>query len=61
MGGFLESLIKEEAEKNANDNRKYELTDNIIAVTKLIYTNITVEEFAETLALSPTHIESTKE
>ena len=61
MGGFLESLIKEEAEKNANDNRKYELTDNIIAVTKLIYTNITVEEIAETLALSPTHIESTKE
>lgn len=61
MGGFLESLIKEEAEKNANDNRKYEITDNTIAVTKLIHANITVDEIAETLVLSPTHVESIKE
>lgn len=63
---FLVSLIvkekagKEEAEKGANDYGKNEIVDNIIAVSKLILTNKTVDEITEALALSPTYVERIK-
>ncbi|MBT2641740.1 hypothetical protein J7I80_05855 [Bacillus sp. ISL-41] len=63
---FLESIVemekvhKEVTEKNKNDNRQNEMVDNIIAVSKLILLNKTVDEIAEALAVSPTYIENIK-
>lgn len=67
---FLESIVaktkadQEAVENNTtdhhNDHHKNELQDNIIAVSKLILSNKTVDEIAEALALSPTYVESIK-
>src|SRR5690606_20523933 len=63
---FLETIVaktkadKEAVENNASDIRQNALVDNIVAVSKLILSNRTVDEIAEELSLSPSYVESIK-
>ncbi len=53
-------MDQEATEKSTNENRKNELQDNVIAVSKLILSDKTVDEIAEALAVSPTYVENIK-
>ncbi|SOB90515.1 hypothetical protein SAMN05880501_101173 [Ureibacillus xyleni] len=63
---FLDSIVEkakadpEATEESTNENRRNEMKDNIIAVSKLVLSNKTVDEIAEALAVSPTYVENIK-